>query len=86
MTNITNGLSVLSVRCGSRHQIYWPSHNCYIEAVPAIVEGENDNEQPQSLLLPTVTNQNPPYRIAVKKNENQNNRNQKLIDTGVRIK
>lgn len=35
-------------------------HNCYIKAVPAIVEGENDNEQPQSLPLPTVTYQNPP--------------------------
>jgi hypothetical protein len=56
-------------------------HNCYFKAVPAIVEGDDDNDglpgpgigggghglivlQPQP--LPTVINQNPPYRIGRK--------------------
>ena len=51
-------------------------HNCYIKAVPAIEENRpgigGDGQGPipeQSLPLPTVTNQNPHYRIASSKEQ-----------------
>jgi hypothetical protein len=74
--SISNGFSVLLVKCGSRHPDILTVHNCYIKVVPAIEENRpgigGDGQGPipeQSLPLPTVTNQNPHYRIASSKEQ-----------------